>query len=134
MAESATSVRRIASLSFFSSFAETASYSERDVYVPRNDGDQRDERPATNILTAKEAKNLLKCGLSTIYDMFEVGELRGFRLKTSGKRNGIRIFATSIDKDLWRDFHSRHPQKSRIFHAFRPNTVLILFLAPPYKL
>ena len=58
---------------------------------------------APNILTAKEAKDLLKCGLSTVYDLFEAGELRGFRLKTGGKRNGIRIFATSIDELMVRN-------------------------------
>ena len=60
--------------------------------VPNETNNHRND-----ILTANEAKYLLKCGLSTVYDLFNEGELKGFRLKTSGKRNGIRIFANSID-------------------------------------
>jgi hypothetical protein len=43
-----------------------------------------------DILTAKQAKERLKCSLSAVYGMFKDGELSGFRLKGGGKKNGIR--------------------------------------------
>jgi hypothetical protein len=62
-----------------------------------------------DIVTAKAVKDRLKCGLSTVYDLFETGELRGFRLKTGGKRNGIRIFAKSIDELMARNANRAKP-------------------------
>jgi excisionase family DNA binding protein len=62
-----------------------------------------------DILTAKEVKDKLRCGLSTVYDLFEAGELRGFRLKTGGKRNGIRIYAESVSELMKRNANRAKP-------------------------
>lgn len=47
------------------------------------------------VLLPKEAKDILRVGLSTIYEMFHRGQLRGFRV---GKGlGGIRILRSSVD-------------------------------------
>jgi len=47
-----------------------------------------------DILTVKETAERLGYGLTSIYDLFKAGELRGYRKG----RKGIRIFASSIDE------------------------------------
>lgn len=44
-----------------------------------------------SILTAKEAAGVLRCGLSTVYELFASGLLTGFRI-----RRGVRIYADSV--------------------------------------
>lgn len=52
----------------------------------------------SDILTAREVADRLRCGLSTVYDMFEAGRLTGFR---AGKGRGtIRIHAKSVESVL----------------------------------
>lgn len=55
-----------------------------------------------NILTAKEVKDRLRCGLTTVYALFDQGELRGFRLTNGKAKNGVRIFAESVDEFMVR--------------------------------
>jgi excisionase family DNA binding protein len=62
------------------------------------------------VLTAKEVAERLKCGVSTVYEMFEAGELRGFRLKTKKTKGGIRILASSIAEMMERNAN-RPPAK-----------------------
>ncbi len=63
------------------------------------------------ILTAKQAKERLKCSLSAVYGMFKDGELSGFRLKGGGKKNGIRIYADSINELMRRSANTAAPTK-----------------------
>lgn len=67
------------------------------------------------ILTVREVKDRLRCGLSTVYDMFKAGDLRGFRLKDGGKGGGIRIFAASLE-----EFMTRNANASRSEPAPQP--------------
>lgn len=46
-------------------------------------------------LLAREVKTLLRCGLSTVYDLYERRELIGFRVGAG--RGSIRIFSSSVD-------------------------------------
>jgi hypothetical protein len=48
-----------------------------------------------DILTVKEVKDRLKCGLSTVYEMCDAKVLKSFKLKP-GSRKGIRILASSL--------------------------------------
>jgi excisionase family DNA binding protein len=48
------------------------------------------------VLLVKEVAARLRCGLSTVYDMVDRGDLAAFRLGT-GKRSGLRILASSVD-------------------------------------
>jgi hypothetical protein len=47
------------------------------------------------VLTAQEVKVSLRCGLSTVYELFNRGDLRGFRI---GKGNGgVRFLAKDVE-------------------------------------
>jgi hypothetical protein len=61
------------------------------------------EQTNGNYLKAKEVKRMLNCGLSTVYDLFENKQLRGFRLPTGGKKAGIRIFPESVKELIERN-------------------------------
>src|SRR5262245_32325048 len=61
----------------------------------RTDHDDRDEPSLPLVMTVKEVAHLLRCGLSTVYEMCENGTLRFFKLKP-GSRKGIRILAESV--------------------------------------
>jgi excisionase family DNA binding protein len=54
--------------------------------------DRLDE--AEELLTAREVKERLRCGLSTVYELLAAGRLKGFRLR--GDKGGIRIYASSV--------------------------------------
>jgi hypothetical protein len=66
--------------------------------------------------------------------LFDGGPAGGERRKYVGgidwgfnRTSGEERRTSPIPKDLWRNVHSRSPQKSRRFRAFRPHTVPILF-------
>ena len=48
---------------------------------------------AEEVLTIKQATAMLGGGLTTTYELFEAGEIRGYRL---GRRKGIRVYASSV--------------------------------------
>lgn len=45
------------------------------------------------VLLAREVSALLRCGRSTVYDLFQAGKLAGFRVG-----DGVRIYRTSVDQ------------------------------------
>jgi excisionase family DNA binding protein len=49
-----------------------------------------------DVLTAKEAAALLRAGRTTVYEMFEAGQLEGYRLGVAGK--GLRIYRRSVER------------------------------------
>ena len=54
-----------------------------------------DEPSLPLVMTVKEVALLLRCGLSTVYEMCENGTLKSFKLKP-GSRKGIRVLAESV--------------------------------------
>ncbi len=76
-------------------------------------------RAGGEVLTVGEVKTQLKCGKTTAYDLFEKGELEGFRLGDG--RGGIRVYAPSVAA-----FKARHSNKSVVVpqaEASRPAEV-----------
>ena len=47
-------------------------------------------------LTVKEVASYLRCGLSTVYELFGASKLLGFKIGAGG-RKGIRIYKESVD-------------------------------------
>lgn len=45
------------------------------------------------VLLAREVSALLRCGRSTVYDLFQAGKLAGFRVG-----DGVRIYRTSVEQ------------------------------------
>ena len=83
------------------------------------------------ILTVKEAAVRLRCGLSTIYELFAAGSLQGFRLRQG--RGGIRIYANSVDQLMRRNANAApEPVPERKSNP-RPAAVTLkgLVLRPP---
>jgi excisionase family DNA binding protein len=61
----------------------------------RLDHEDRGKPSLPLVMTVKEVAVLLRCGLSTVYDLCEKGTLKSFKLRP-GSRKGIRILAESV--------------------------------------
>jgi excisionase family DNA binding protein len=59
------------------------------------------------ILTAREVSQILRIGLTTVYDAYRQGELRGFRAGQG--QGGIRIFAQSVNEFIERKMNRPAP-------------------------
>jgi excisionase family DNA binding protein len=69
---------------------------------------ERLDRTISEVLKVKEAMTRLHCGRSTVYDLFNRGELRGYRVG----RRGIRIYADSITEYIARRENRPEPDQA----------------------
>lgn len=60
------------------------------------------------VLTVKEVAGRLRIGLSTVYELFDDGSLRGFRLR--GARGAIRVYEESLAEFIQKNENRPEPE------------------------
>jgi excisionase family DNA binding protein len=76
--------------------------------------DRHTEVGQDDVLVVKEVTDLLRCGKTTVYDLFESGDLKGFRVG-----GAVRIYRSSVDQYI-----STHSNRT----AVKPSTEQLLAL------